>query len=277
MSAPEAFIIAGPNGSGKSTLTDHLVEYGIALPEAYINPDVIARSLLEREPEALQEERNRKAFEEGRRLRQEYRERGISFALETVFSHPSGLLDLQKLQEAGYRITLAVVTTSDPEINVRRVAGRVKTGGHAVEEKKIRERHKRFMALLPRMVEMANRVFVFDASDVTQLCYIRDRIPIEINMPAYLRRALLEPLAQREQARLQVAAQVLPEEIMELPNEENGSYEGLLRVSTPHYHLQEIAAGHCIRHDALLLTAPMEVGKKVRVIYHDGDGQLEEI
>jgi len=275
MSAPEVFIIAGPNGSGKSTLTDQFREYGISLPETYINPDVIARHLLEQNPDLLPEDWNQRAFEEGRRLRQEYREQGISFTLETVFSHPSGLLDLQKLHEARYKITLAVVTTCDPEINVRRVMGRVKTGGHAVEEKKIRERHKRFMGLLPRMVEMADRIFVFDSSDATQLCYIREQSPMEINVPVYLQQTLLEPLAQRELSRHQLTGFLLPDEIMDLPDEEDGVYEGVIRACVPHYALQESISGRCVRHDTCLITAPMKAAKHMRIAYKEGVGQAK--
>jgi predicted ABC-type ATPase len=275
--SPRALIIAGPNGSGKSTLTAELAGQGIVVPEAYVNPDDIARRLREERPDVPRQEIEQEAFLLGRKLRQEYREKRVSFALETVFSHPSGLIDLCKLRETSFEITLVVVTTCDPEINVQRVARRVKAGGHPVQEARIRERYERFMRLLPRIVEMAHRVYVFDATDVPRLCYRRGRFTIEDEVPDYLRRSLLQPLAERDQSRLLLAGLLAPGETLELPDEEAGTYEGAIRTSTPHYLLQEIAPGRCIRHDALLMTESLEAGERVRIAYREGCGQAEHI
>lgn len=93
-------IFAGPNGSGKSTLTtpNTLRHYDI-LPGRYINADDIARQLQAQAADALPEEREHIAFRRARALRAEYRQQGVSFAFETVFSHPSTLLDMQKCRQ----------------------------------------------------------------------------------------------------------------------------------------------------------------------------------
>jgi predicted ABC-type ATPase len=42
---------------------------------------------------------------------------------------------------AGFEVGLVFVTTSDPKINVKRVANRVELGGHSVKLDKIRSRY----------------------------------------------------------------------------------------------------------------------------------------
>lgn len=274
MISPKALIIAGPNGSGKSTLQKNLQRFGISFPDAYINPDEIALRLQVEMPQAASDEILRLAFDRGRELRQKYREKGLSFALETVFSHPSGIIDLSKLHDMGYEVNLIVVTTSSSDINVHRVRERVKTGGHTVDETKIRERYTRFMALLPRIVEMANTIKVFDASDETRLCYLREQFVVELGVPEYLKTALLEPLERRKQSRSLLEKQVLQKGALKSLNEEAGEYEGIVMSRTECHLLQEVELGQYILHDALLLDRMPDTGEKIRCIYKDGCGQV---
>lgn len=122
---PELVVVAGPNGSGKSTLTDRarLARLGVAFPAQYINADDIARQMRDDAPELMQEERERLAFRQARDLRQRLREQRESYAFETVFSHPSTLLDMQRAQAAGYRVMVLFVTTADSRINWRASPG----------------------------------------------------------------------------------------------------------------------------------------------------------
>ena len=120
MSEPQLVLIAGPNGSGKSTVTARLAEFGISLPANYINADDIARSLADTHPDTPQVERERIAFRQARELRRTYREQKQSFAFETVFSHPSTLLDMLQCRAAGFEVRLLFVSTENAEINVLR-------------------------------------------------------------------------------------------------------------------------------------------------------------
>jgi len=91
---PLLVVIAGPNGSGKSTLTDdgNLEQLGLALPKNYINPDDIRREIVAERPDLDGKPADQQAFRRARELREEYRSGGLSFAFETVFSHPSNLV-----------------------------------------------------------------------------------------------------------------------------------------------------------------------------------------
>ena len=155
------FLFAGPNGSGKSTiigpfLSDNTIEY--------LNADYCARA----DPEILKmqdgPEKSKRAQEETERRLKEMLDSGVSIAWETVFSHESRLKIMEYAKGEGYRIHLTYVTTKDPDINVERVHNRFLQGGHDVPENKIRERYKRSVSFLPRMVLAADEVLIYDNS-----------------------------------------------------------------------------------------------------------------
>jgi predicted ABC-type ATPase len=83
-------------------------------------------------------------------------------------SHPSKLNIFKQAKEAGYRVQLFFLATSDPQINVARVRGRVREGGHNVPEDKIIERYYRSLALLPLAIENADLVDLYDNTNTLQ-------------------------------------------------------------------------------------------------------------
>lgn len=267
---PELVIVAGPNGSGKSTLTDptRLKRLGISFPENYINADEIAKSMRETHSELSQEEREHSAFREARSLRKHFREQEASYAFETVFSHPSTLLDIQQAQTTGYHVTLLFVTTASPEINVWRVAGRVLQGGHSVPQERIRSRYHRTMSLLPRIVEDVNLAYIFDSTEErqTRLCFQKRLHTMEKNLPSYLQKALLAPLVARQRERSSFGETTQPDEA-------NGIYTGEISLVTAHYVLQKVSRD-LIQHDRLLLPAELSVGQVVTIKYKDAVGEV---
>lgn len=66
--------------------------------------------------------------------------------------------------ESGFRTHLYYISTSHPSINIERVQGRVKKGGHSVPEDKIISRYSRSMDLLFSAIKYTNRAFIFDNS-----------------------------------------------------------------------------------------------------------------
>ena len=97
-------------------------------------------------------------------LRTAYLRRGISFTVETVFSHPSKLLFLSEAQERGYQIYLYLITTDDPQLNVKRVQQRVDLGGHDVPEATIISRYSRCLENFFPALEFAYRAYFWDNS-----------------------------------------------------------------------------------------------------------------
>lgn len=267
---PELVIIAGPNGSGKSTLTDptRLKRLGISFPENYINADEIAKSMRDTHSELSQEEREQSAFREARALRKRFREQGAPYAFETVFSHPSTLLDIQQAQATGYHVTLLFVTTASPEINVWRVAGRVLQGGHSVPQERIRNRYHRTMSLLPRIVEEVNLAYIFDSTEErqTRLCFQKRLHTVDKDLPGYLQKALLEPMIARQKERNSFGETIQPDEA-------SGTYTGEISLITAHFVLQRVSP-NLIQHDRLLLPAELSVGQMATIKYKDAVGEV---
>jgi predicted ABC-type ATPase len=97
-------------------------------------------------------------------IREELLRRQISFTMETVFSHQDKVLFMQRAKDAGYKVYLYFVSTENPEINIKRVEGRVAAGGHDVDPVKIVERYKRTMKNLLAAVKISYRAYIFDNS-----------------------------------------------------------------------------------------------------------------
>jgi len=97
-------------------------------------------------------------------IRQQLLAAGVSFTFETVMSSPDKVAFLRKAQAQGVRTYLYYVATEDPEINISRVANRVRQGGHPVPQNKIVERYHRSLDLLFEAVQYANRAYIFDNS-----------------------------------------------------------------------------------------------------------------
>jgi predicted ABC-type ATPase len=154
-------VAVGPNGSGKTTfVTEFLAP---ELPGyAYVNADEIAKVRWPASPGAHPYEAAQVAAETRVRLIAG----GRSFIAETVFSHPSKLDLIRSAQEAAYQVVLHVMLVPE-ELAVRRVAYRVRAGGHDVPEHKIRERYHRLWPLVAEAISMADRAVVYDNSQLT--------------------------------------------------------------------------------------------------------------
>ena len=87
-----------------------------------------------------------------------------SFTFETVMSSPDKIEFLQSARASGFRTYLYFVATQDPEININRVASRVRKGGHDVPRDKIIARYSRSLDLLADAIRIADRAYIFDNS-----------------------------------------------------------------------------------------------------------------
>ncbi len=87
-----------------------------------------------------------------------------NFVFETVMSTTRNLELLKEAKAQGAEITTIYVLTRDKEINVKRVAKRISQGGHAVPVEKIRERYDKCMSLLPEIIDVSDKVIIYDNS-----------------------------------------------------------------------------------------------------------------
>lgn len=154
---PVLHLLAGPNGAGKSSYVHDVLAPATHLP--FINADVIAA---ERWPDTQVEH----AYEAARiaeRRRREFIAEKRSFISETVFSHPSKVQLVTDAADAGFLVTLHIVMVP-VDLTVQRVRERVRRGGHAVPEHKIRERYERLWEHVAEAIGTADAANLYDNS-----------------------------------------------------------------------------------------------------------------
>ncbi|MBS0210973.1 MAG: zeta toxin family protein [Planctomycetes bacterium] len=134
---PKLIVLAGPNGAGKSTLAPALLHDVLSVTQ-FVNADVIAEGLAGFDPASA-------AFEAGRimleRLDELARHR-VDFAFETTLAARSHAPRLSQLIQQGYHVHLVYLWLSSASAAVKRVANRVRLGGHDVPEETIRRRYE---------------------------------------------------------------------------------------------------------------------------------------
>jgi predicted ABC-type ATPase len=135
---PRCLIIAGPNGAGKTTFARNylLQDAGI---ENFVNADAIAAGLSPLMPQRAARAAGRLLLQELDRLSVA----GESFALESTLSGLTYVDRLKSLKEHGYFIEIIFLRLETPELAVKRVAHRVKQGGHHVPDMDVRRRFAR--------------------------------------------------------------------------------------------------------------------------------------
>ena len=160
MPKPRVVILAGPNGAGKTTVAKYLLPEKFGITE-FVNADTIAAGLSAYAPETV-------AFEAGRIMLTRIdalSSSGASFAFETTLSSRTLFRRLQRARAAGYEVVLFYVALPSVQLAQRRVAKRVKEGGHAIPLEVIARRFYRSLANLLRLYRgIADAWFVYDNS-----------------------------------------------------------------------------------------------------------------
>lgn len=153
-------MIAGPNGAGKTTMTLELIRSCSMLYE-FINADEIARGLAPKHPESMALTASKLMI---KRLK-ELLDADQSFAFETTASGTNYVKHLRSAKAKGYEISLTFLWLSKPEEAVRRVAQRVKQGGHHVpEESVVRRYYSGIKNLVLHYLPLADEVLIMDNS-----------------------------------------------------------------------------------------------------------------
>ncbi len=151
----QLWILVGGNGAGKSTFYEHYLK-PLGLP--FVNADVIARNAYPDAPEAHSYEAARLA--EG--FRHELLLNGSSFCFETVYSHPSKVDFTAQAKALGYEVIMVMIHVQSALVNQARIAIRVSEGGHAVPDKKVKERIPRMLKLVKASIPLCDQVRVYD-------------------------------------------------------------------------------------------------------------------
>jgi predicted ABC-type ATPase len=124
---PLCIIIAGPNGAGKTTFAKEYLPKDAAIIN-FVNADLIASGLSPLRPESANLAAGRLFLHELDRLAK----MRASFAFESTLSGLTYVNRLKRWKAAGYRIEIVYLRLPSKSLALRRIASRVKQGGHNV-------------------------------------------------------------------------------------------------------------------------------------------------
>jgi len=144
---PLCVVIAGPNGAGKTTFARRYLS-SIVKIENFVNADLIAAGLSPLAPSSAALRAGRLVLQEIDRLARA-RE---SFAFESTLSGRAYEKRLKRLKRLGYRIEIVFLRVASPQLALRRIAARVRQGGHDVPKADVVRRFKRGWANFPQDV-----------------------------------------------------------------------------------------------------------------------------
>lgn len=131
-------LVAGPNGAGKTTFArQFLPREGRILH--FVNADLIAAGLSPLKPELAALAAGRMVLAELDRLAAAR----ADFAFESTLAGSAYLARLRAWKAAGYRIEIIFLRLASPRLALRRVAQRVKAGGHDVPKADVLRRFRR--------------------------------------------------------------------------------------------------------------------------------------
>ena len=160
---PILWMVGGPNGSGKSSL------YGNADISAFdqsvwiINPDMLT-ARIQSEEGLAPHDANIAAVTRIETWLDASIETHQTVGVETVLSTPKYRRLVNAARAKGYEFRFIYVVLNSVELNIERVAIRVKKGGHDVPEDSIRKRWSRSLGQMPWFMSMADRAWIFNNS-----------------------------------------------------------------------------------------------------------------
>ena len=165
-SSPRCIIIAGPNGAGKTTFAREFLskEAGVV---HFVNPDLIASGLSPLRPELAALAAGRLFLREIDRLARSKED----FAFESTLSGLTYMNRLKRWKAGGRRIEIVYLRISSPQLALRRIAARVKQGGHNVPRADVLRRFTRSWINFQRAYRLlADEWTVYDNSgDIPKL------------------------------------------------------------------------------------------------------------
>ena len=151
-------VLAGVNGAGKSSVGGALLtERG----GEFYNPDLAARAARAAVPTLTPQQANAFAWQHGKERLEAAISRRTDFNFETTLGGETMTKLLIAAAQQGATLNVWYAGLSSVDLHLKRVAARVKKGGHAIPEADIRQRwvgsHLNLIKLLPHVTNL--RVF----------------------------------------------------------------------------------------------------------------------
>ena len=131
----EIIVAAGVNGAGKSTI---IGQYAKNSGAAYFNPDERTRDYVKAGLDEVTA--NARSWQEGFDALKRAIDNNTSYTFETTLGGKSIMTELFRALARNRPVTIYFVGLNSVELHLRRVAARVKRGGHDIPREKIQER-----------------------------------------------------------------------------------------------------------------------------------------
>ncbi len=154
------YIIAGPNGAGKTTSAKYLLTKFLNINE-FVNADEIARGLSPFNPRSLDFTAAKLMLDRIQDLVKQEK----NFAFETTLAGKNYIKLIKNFHDCGYQVNLIFLYLETYLEAKKRVAYRVKTGGHFIAEKDIKRRYYRGLQnLIDEYLDIVDYAIVIDAT-----------------------------------------------------------------------------------------------------------------
>jgi len=135
---PRCLLIAGPNGSGKTTFAREYLPNDVRILR-FVNADLLAAGLSPLRPQSAAIAAARLMLSEIDRLANDR----VDFSFESTLSGLGYVRRLKKMRAAGYHIEIIYLRLQSPRLALRRIAARVRQGGHDVPKTDVLRRFAR--------------------------------------------------------------------------------------------------------------------------------------
>lgn len=135
---PRCLLVAGPNGAGKTTFAREYLPNDARVLN-FVNADLIASGLSPLRPELAAVAAARLMLAEIDRLLQ----RRADFAWESTLSGLGHVKRIQTMKRLGYHVEIVYLQLATPRLALRRIAARVRQGGHNVPRTDVLRRFAR--------------------------------------------------------------------------------------------------------------------------------------
>jgi len=169
--SPLCIVIAGPNGAGKTTFAREFLPKDARVVR-FVNTDLIASGLSPLRPELAAIAAGRLFLKELDRLARAR----LDFAFESTLSGLTYLGRLKRWKAAGYRIEIVYLRLRSARLALRRIAARVRQGGHDVPRADVLRRFDRsWLNFEKRYKLLADTWSVYDSSGKTPRLLERSR------------------------------------------------------------------------------------------------------
>ena len=148
-------VLAGVNGAGKSSVGGAYLQQNGGV---FYNPDLVARAARKASPSLTAEEANAYAWQRGKELLEAAIANRTDFDFETTLGGETITKLLIEAARKGATLNIWYAGLSSVDLHLKRVASRLKKGGHPIPEVDIRKRwigsHVNLVKLLPHVTNL---------------------------------------------------------------------------------------------------------------------------